>query len=90
MASSNWDYFMKKILNVILRFVVRIWHMHRNQLLTQAFNIIEKELEKRKEILIHTPKNRRDELIQNDYILKHCVGIYKSVYSCLEGTKRAK
>ncbi len=78
------------MIKAIGRFFVRLWHMNRNQLLTQAFKIIVKELDKRKAVLIHIPEDRRDELIGNDYILKHSVAIHNTVKGCLEGIQRVK
>ena len=60
---------MKRVMDVIARFFVRLWFMHRNQMIVKAHKCLGKALAQREEILASVPEKYRQEIVENDPLL---------------------
>ena len=58
-----------KLITVIGRFFVRLWHAHRNQAIVKAHKWLGKALVVREQILKDIPEDRREEVISADPVL---------------------
>ena len=61
---------MNRVMVLIGRFFVRLWHTHRNQLIVMAHKKMGEALAMRKEMLEGLPKEYRDGVVEGDVVLR--------------------